>query len=252
MDFHQNDLSAEKIRGYIELRKKEQRLFPDEWVMHLPKLPRESIHHEEWKIREKSMQRLLNYLPANKNLEILDLGCGNGWLANVLAKNTNYNVLGIEINDEEFAQAKSLFTSNNCKFLQSDIFNENFELHQFDCIILNASIQYFPDPVQLIDRLLNLMSEGGSIHIIDTPIYKSKDVSAAKKRSREYFEKMGVPGMQYHYFHHSTEMLRPYDYDYLYFPGTKLRRFFQIFSGPDSPFPWIRISGRKSAKQNDA
>ena len=194
------------------------------------------------------MQRLLDYLPAQKKINVLDLGCGNGWLTNVLAKNENFHVIGIEINDEEFAQATRLFTSDNCQFLQIDIFKTEAMPIKFDYIILNASFQYFPDPVRLIEKLFDFLSESAEIHIIDSPIYKASDVPMAKKRSQEYFEKMGVADMQYQYFHHSAEMIAPFDHDYLYKPGSFLHRLIQRFTGKDSPFPWIRISGHKNGK----
>src|SRR5215203_4755336 len=73
---------------YMQLRKKEQRLYTDEEVRNLPQVIAAHPHFKEWQLRKKSCGRLIEYLDQkNKPLHILEIGCGNGWLSAQLAKN---------------------------------------------------------------------------------------------------------------------------------------------------------------------
>jgi 2-polyprenyl-3-methyl-5-hydroxy-6-metoxy-1,4-benzoquinol methylase len=75
-------------RLYIALREQEQRLYTDEQVRQLPDIDPSHLHYKEWKIRKHSAERLISYLNKKKRrLNILEIGCGNGWLSAQLAEN---------------------------------------------------------------------------------------------------------------------------------------------------------------------
>src|SRR4051812_8440768 len=75
------------VRQYIDTRKKEQRLFADEHVRHLPNVPASHLLFKEWQVRKLSAKKLGDYLRKKKTrLKILEVGCGNGWLAAAMAR----------------------------------------------------------------------------------------------------------------------------------------------------------------------
>jgi len=93
-------------KKYIVIRSLENRLCTDEELAKLPDLPAEHPHHREWEIRRRSVQRLVRYLAGRKRpLEILEVGCGNGWLTHHLAELPGTKVTGIDINFTELQQA---------------------------------------------------------------------------------------------------------------------------------------------------
>src|SRR5687767_5432876 len=84
------DLAFEKT--YIGLRQKEGRMYSDEELLQLPVVPKEHPHYREWQIRRRSCNRLIHHLEKKRSLlKILEIGCGNGWMAHQLALTAGSN-----------------------------------------------------------------------------------------------------------------------------------------------------------------
>jgi len=206
---------SEKEKIYLELRKQEGRIYTDEEVKLLPKIPAGHPLAFEWKIRKKSSEKLVKYLSSKKlPLTILEIGCGNGWLSYSLAKIAGSEVTGLDINLTELNQATNVFSDQlNLQFVYADIFDTWFDEKKFNIIVMAAAVQYFPEFEKLIDRLLSLLAKGGEIHLLDSPFYKSeKESDEAHKRSADYFSKRGSSSMSQYYFHHSRLFLNNYNF----------------------------------------
>jgi len=232
-------------KRYIELRKREQRVYSDEVVRNLPEFVEPGTLTKEWAIRKITLKKLITYLKKKKyKLLILELGCGNGWLSHQLASSLNVEVLGLDVNETELLQGAALFKdSQNLSFISADIFTADLKKETFDIILLASSIQYFPSLTQLIHRLLELLSPSGEIHIVDSPIYSSSaELLEAKKRSHNYFNKQSVPEMADNYFHHSMTELKKFNHEILFKPNSLIsivkRKILRI---SQNPFPWIII-----------
>ena len=120
------------------------------------------------------MQRLIHYVNQKKFKTILEIGCGNGWLSNHLAK-TKAEVYALDMNEVELIQGARVYKGiENLNFLYADILNNPFQEKVFDLIVLASSIQYFPDVGRLIQSLQPLLTKHGEIHIFDSPIYQNK------------------------------------------------------------------------------
>lgn len=227
---------------YIQMRIKEQRFCTDDELVKLPDVGRAHMYHAEWTIRKRSAKNLLVYLQKkNKPLNILEVGCGNGWLSSMLADISQSAVTGIDINSYDLEQAKRVFhKKKNLVFLNKDLRSEHFDGQQFDIIVFAASIQYFFSTEKIIERALRLLSRGGEIHIIDSFFYTPEEIPGAKLRSEKYFRKMGFPELKEFYFHHSTDSLQPFKHRYM------ANRFSlaDIFSAGRRKFPWICITNK--------
>ena len=194
--------------AYIKLRKKEIRLYSDAEVRELPNTFLYNLHRQEWEVRAKSHQRIMKYLkkkPPGK--KILDLGCGNGWLCGHIAKIEKFEVTGLDINLNELEQAARVFSLPNLRFCYGDIFEEILSRGYFDLIIINSSIQYFPNLKQLINRCREYLKKEGELHIYDSPLYAEKDIEAARERSLRYYQGLQSEEMAQRYFHHSKQEL---------------------------------------------
>lgn len=232
-------------KKYLDLREREGRIYTDEIVMGLPDIPFDHPLSKEWRYRKATLSRLLHYL-ADKNAagSILEMGCGNGWLAHHLAVATKCEVMGLDINARELLQGSRIFEKDkNLFFVYADIFEWGLTEPIFDFVILSSSMQYFPDPKKLLKRLLELLKPSGEIHIVDSPWYKSKaDAKNAQSRSIRYFRTKGVTEMADKYYHHTTAELKDFSYCVLYNPYTIIRKFKRkILKLPDMSFPWILI-----------
>jgi len=240
-----SDLSKlkEKDSIYIALRKKEGRVYSDEIVKVLPDIEEKHPLSYEWKIRKASFEKLKEYLSnKNQSLEVLDLGCGNGWLGNALAQINDFKVTCVDINLAELEQGARVFGRNkNIKFIFGDIFETTFGLHFYDIIIIAAAVQYHPSVEKLISRLLRLLKPGGEIHIMDSPIYKMNTVAAAKKRSENYYKQLGFEEMKSNYYHHSWNDFENLSYSVM---NRSLKDLFRLnfFKTKHLLFPWIVIT----------
>jgi 2-polyprenyl-3-methyl-5-hydroxy-6-metoxy-1,4-benzoquinol methylase len=236
------DNPSEEI--YLKTRKKEGRLYDDSIVKNLPEFPLEHRYYTEWRVRKLSSQKLVNYLSNIKGeKDILDLGCGNGWLSNMLSDIDNSNVLGMDLNTAELEQASKVFLpKNNLLFAYADIFNITLNEYKFDFIILAAMIQYFRDISSLLENLLGKLKDEGEIHIIDSPLYSEKEVSKARERSASYYAELGVPEMKEYYNHHTLrEILANFNAEIFYNPNSSMNRIKRSLSKSYSPLYWIRI-----------
>lgn len=225
-----NDFEAH----YISLRKKEGRLYTDEELRHLPNAHKTHPLKKEWDARKESCQRLVAYfLKKRRPLQILEVGCGNGWLCNQLSKIPEASITGIDINETELRQARNVFPT--LRFLLCDL-QEEMMKERFDAIVFAASFQYFNSAKEILQRCFQQLKKEGEIHVIDTNFYSCAEALKAANRSREYFTTAGFPQMSDYYFHHFFDELKDFNYTVLYNPSTFVNRLFQKAS-----FPWICI-----------
>lgn len=228
---------------YIALRKYENRVVSDTELLVLPETANTHPHHSEWLIRKKSAAKLKEYLlNKKKSLKILEIGCGNGWLSNLLAKIPGTTVVGTDVNSIELQQAKTVFgNQSNLQFIEADIRQGAFKETEFDIIIFAASIQYFFPLREILQSAFALLATKGEIHIIDSHFYNKEELENARTNSKLYFTNVGFPEMILHYFHHSWEDLKNHTYKLLYNPAAILNKF----KSQKNPFPWICITEKK-------
>jgi ubiquinone/menaquinone biosynthesis C-methylase UbiE len=237
------DLADSSVRKkfeqlYIALREKERRVYTDEQVAQLPIIESSHIHSAEWAIRNRSAARLLNYLgKKNRNLTILEIGCGNGWFCGRLGDLPGSIITGLDINEFELNQAKRVFENKtNIHFRVGDIINAPPD-EKMDIVIFAASIQYFPSFTQTIGKALSILNPEGEIHILDSPFYSNMEIASAQQRSYIYYRSVGYGGMAKFYFHHSIEALENYNYKMLFNPFRTVNKLLRR----KDLFPWICI-----------
>jgi SAM-dependent methyltransferase len=244
----------DKERLYTEVRRREGRLQPDEAVRRLPYATGPLAG--EWRRRRRSFERFLVYCRKKKSLNndaplrILDLGCGNGWMANRLAEDPGREVWAVDVNEEELAQGARLFGRDNLHFGYADLVPRNAvpesmpgtafrDTGSFDLIVLAAAVQYFPDLTDAINTLKTCLNPGGEIHILDSPFYPDEAArEAARQRTLEYYTAAGVPGMAAFYHHHLWA-----DAEQAGGEDLNKRLFIKILqkTGWIAPFPWVRF-----------
>ena len=224
---------------YIALRIKEERIYSDNEVLLLPKVLPSHRYFKEWNIRRHNSDKLSQYINRNGHVcNILEVGCGNGWLSAKLSTVARGKVTGIDINMVEMEQARKVFGNiPNLQFMYGDIRCGILQDKRYDLIVFAASIQYFP----LLDEILKVaqrhLTLQGEIHILDSPLYRFNEIAEAKQRSKKYYTQTGFPEMSVYYFHHSIEDLRPFKFSILYNPHA-LKNKLRLHR---NPFHWIVI-----------
>jgi SAM-dependent methyltransferase len=231
---------------YLQVREREGRLYPDELVARLPDIPGDHPFAEEWHRRAESSSRLLAYLAEKPGeMDILDLGCGNGWLSMKLSCLRASRVWGVDRNLLELHQAGRVFNKTNLLLFAADITELPVHRNTFDIIILASVIQYFPDLTGLLHALLLLLKRSGEIHILDSPLYLPQELSSAEERTRMYYGELGFPEMAEHYFHHPFSALNGFSPHWMYRPGSWRSHIGRFFGRYGPPFPWVFLR-RKS------
>lgn len=235
-----NEVDFEQL--YIGLRKKEGRVYSDDEVAHLPYIHSSHPHYKEWLIRKHSCKALLSYIKQKDTvLNILEVGCGNGWLSAQLAKNIDVEVTGLDINTKELEQAKKVFGRiAGLNFINGSLRSDHLKDKKFDMIILAASIQYFPSLKETITLTLEYLTLLGEIHIMDSHFYQQQELEAARQRTRAYYGELGFPEMAAHYHHHTFTELDTFQYKILHHPFSWKNKL----SIKKNPFYWITIKNR--------
>jgi ubiquinone/menaquinone biosynthesis C-methylase UbiE len=225
--------------NYIVARSREDRMYSDEEVAHLPEINPGHRHYKEWKIRKRSSEKLISYLKSKKRkFEILEVGCGNGWLSHELSGIPEGKVVGLDINLTELKQAARVFQENTkLKFAYGNFSSGILKDTKFDVIVFAAALQYFQSLPELFNVCFKQLSREGEIHIIDSPFYTAGEIDKAKERSKVYYQGLGLPQLTDYYFHHSRSSLQPFKHQLLYDPASLIHRVFER----NHPFPWIQI-----------
>lgn len=226
---------------YLQLRQHEGRVYSNDEVKRLPNNSRK----KEWVIRKASVNKLITYLRKRKDKSnILEVGCGNGWLSNQIAERLRVEVCGIDILEAELVQAARLFNSDYVSFANVNIMESaGLPSHIFDIIVMAGSIQYFPSIKFLLQRLFALLTPTGEIHILDSPIcYSDKHAERLAKRSSDYFDRMNASELSEFYHYHTFKDLMEFDYEVLLNPKSLTSIIWRrILRNRSSPYPWIKI-----------
>lgn len=113
---------------------------------------------------------ILRMLSRENNRCILDLGCGNGYLANFLLEQ-GYNAYGTDASEEGIAIAKQ---ANPERFFVQDLSTGELppQLGQlkFDTVISTEVIEHLYDPAGFITFCKQLLGSGGEL-VISTPYH---------------------------------------------------------------------------------
>jgi SAM-dependent methyltransferase len=233
-----SDILFEK--KYITTRGLENRLYTDNELIRLPEIDADHTHYREWQLRQRSGRRIVRYLTGKKKaLDVLEIGCGNGWMSHQLAGIPGTRVTGLDINFTELQQAARVFSDDpNLVFIHGDIRSGILYGKQFDCIVFAASIQYFASLKKIVYLSLSYLKPGGEIHIFDSHFYRPKELETARRRTVAYYTSLGYPEMADFYFHHGVRDLRSFHHKVLYNPNSFWNRLFR----GKIPFLWVRIT----------
>lgn len=111
-------------------------------------------------IREKIAQYIQK---ENKDISVLDIGCGYGIVSECLA-NLDFNVVGIDADEEKIEYAKE--HTRKVYYTKMDILQFSSE-DVFDCIILSEVIEHFEDYKTVLEHMAPLL-KNAKVIIIST------------------------------------------------------------------------------------
>lgn len=126
--------------------------------------------------RREVKKIILPLLEENKELKILDIGCGTGQLINEISELYNdVNYLGIDVAENMIEIARKSNKNKNIKFKNSSI--ESFESNEkYDIIICTHAFPYFSNKQEMIKKMAELCNEKGQVIIVNSSTNSLKDL----------------------------------------------------------------------------
>jgi SAM-dependent methyltransferase len=99
---------------------------------------------------------------------VLDVGCGDGFLAARLARRVPL-VVAIDIDAPVLGRARARFPDAPVTWCRGDILTCTLEPDSFDAVLSNAALHQLPDTRAALARLGQLVRPGGTLAIVGFP-----------------------------------------------------------------------------------
>ena len=123
----------------------------------------------------------LDQLPPGSKL--IDVGCGIGGSARILARDYGFDVLGISISPAQVRRATELTPEGlSCRFAVMDALELDCPNHSFDAVWSVEAGPHMPDKQRYADELLRVLRPGGHLAVAD---WNRRDPSDGALNRRE-------------------------------------------------------------------
>lgn len=125
----------------------------------------------------QGVQSLMNNISLNKEITIVDVGCGNGDMLRALAEyasnnNLNFKLIGIDANQFTINHAKELSKQyQNITYQCEDIFDKKFKDLKYDIVLCTLTLHHFKDAE--IIKLVSVFNENARIGIVINDLQRS-------------------------------------------------------------------------------
>jgi ubiquinone/menaquinone biosynthesis C-methylase UbiE len=111
---------------------------------------------------------VLDRMKLNTEENILDAGCGAGWLVRMLAERVpEGRVIGMDISDEMVRRARRNYVDvENAMFVVGAADEIPWDANFFTRVISVESAYYWPDPARGLQEIYRVLREGGTAWIL--------------------------------------------------------------------------------------
>jgi ubiquinone/menaquinone biosynthesis C-methylase UbiE len=113
--------------------------------------------------------KTMRLMDVREGDRILDLGCGAGWAARLLARMVGGGgqVVGVDVSDEMIRQAQEESKDySNARFVIGSAAHIPWEGNFFDRVLSVESFYYYPDQERALAELFRVMAPGGRLFIL--------------------------------------------------------------------------------------
>lgn len=111
---------------------------------------------------------VLDWMQIAPDDNILDVGCGAGWLVRLLAERVpEGRVVGMDVSDEMVRRARRNYTDlANAMFVVGGVDQIPWDAQFFTRAISVESSYYWPDPARGLAEIVRVLREGGSAWVL--------------------------------------------------------------------------------------
>ncbi len=114
-----------------------------------------------------SCENIYDYLKDKEYEKLLDIGCGTGYLINMLAKEYDAEFTGLDLSPEMINQAKSKNIKNST-FIEGRSDELPFKNDTFDVITCSQSFHHYPETDKPMQEARRVLKQGGLYILSDT------------------------------------------------------------------------------------
>ena len=130
------------------------------------------------KVTVNGLKSILKNQPKNKEITIIDVGCGHGDILRDVAKfgrknNYKFKLIGVDANPTAIDYANELSVNYpELSFETQDIFSEQFKKRKFDVVLATLFLHHFKEP-ELVSFLGNSL-KSAKIGIVVNDLHRHK------------------------------------------------------------------------------
>jgi 2-polyprenyl-6-hydroxyphenyl methylase/3-demethylubiquinone-9 3-methyltransferase len=106
------------------------------------------------------LEKIKKNFSENKNIKILDVGCGGGFLSNALAKNS-FAVTGIDMSEDSLRIAKEHDETQSVVYQVADAYKLPFANESFEVVTAMDFLEHVEDPEAVVKEISRLLKPGG-------------------------------------------------------------------------------------------
>ena len=109
---------------------------------------------------KEQIDMILQYIPQNDDVHILDIGCGNGKMLGYLQQKTKSYIYGFDYSEEAISTAQALF-HENAEFREGIIGQIEYPEEKFDVIISMDTLYFAPDMSTFVAQVKKWLKKEG-------------------------------------------------------------------------------------------
>ena len=107
------------------------------------------------------VNRILQYIPTDRQARILDIGCGNSKMLGYLQKKTGAYIYGFDYSQNAIDTARATFKTDS-DFKQACIGEIDYPAGTFDVIVSMDTMYFAPDMAAFTDQIMKWLKKGGT------------------------------------------------------------------------------------------
>jgi len=122
----------------------------------------EDMGHFTMYSEKRRLQVISRLLPKTGISRVMDVGCGNGGLSEILS-NLGINVTATDLGFDSIQRASSKIKKKNLKipFVQGDIYRLPFDDKSFDAVVASEIIEHLEKPYDAMIEITRVLRPGG-------------------------------------------------------------------------------------------
>lgn len=129
------------------------------------------------------IRMLLSKVKPKHNWNVIDLGCGGGYLSEELYRKVNCQITGIDFSIEAINLSKERLSDLPIKFMYSNLTKTEMSSKSADLIICSGSLEHVKNIESALTEISRLLKQGGILYITTSNKYSFVNLQRIVKQN---------------------------------------------------------------------